>query len=65
MFIATSLDGFIARRDGGIDWLAIVEAPGEDYGYANDDTNQLTADVHSWLNERSFSRARHEWSHER
>ena len=34
MFIATSLDGFIARRDGGIDWLSIVEAPGEDYGYA-------------------------------
>ena len=34
VFIATSLDGFIARRDGGIDWLSIVEAPGEDYGYA-------------------------------
>jgi dihydrofolate reductase len=34
VFIATSLDGFIARRDGGIDWLSIVERPGEDYGYA-------------------------------
>ena len=34
VFIATSLDGFIARRDGGIDWLSIVETPGEDYGYA-------------------------------
>jgi dihydrofolate reductase len=34
VFIATSLDGFIARRDGGIDWLSLVEAPGEDYGYA-------------------------------
>lgn len=33
-FIATSLDGFIARRDGGIDWLSIVEREGEDYGYA-------------------------------
>jgi len=34
VFIAASLDGFIARRDGSIDWLSIVEAPGEDYGYA-------------------------------
>ena len=32
-FLATSLDGFIARRDGGLDWLAAVSAPGEDYGY--------------------------------
>lgn len=33
VFIATSLDGFIARADGGIDWLSLVEMPGEDYGY--------------------------------
>lgn len=33
VFIATTLDGFIARPDGGIDWLSIVERPGEDYGY--------------------------------
>jgi dihydrofolate reductase len=33
VFIATSVDGFIARTDGGIDWLSIVERPGEDYGY--------------------------------
>ena len=33
VFIATSLDGFIARRDGGIDWLSLVEMAGEDYGY--------------------------------
>ena len=33
VYIATSLDGFIARPDGGIDWLSIVERAGEDYGY--------------------------------
>jgi len=33
VFIATSLDGFIARPDGRTDWLSIVERPGEDYGY--------------------------------
>jgi dihydrofolate reductase len=34
VFIAASLDGFIARRGGDIDWLSIVETPGQDYGYA-------------------------------
>ena len=34
LYIATSLDGYIARPDGGIDWLSIVERAGEDYGYA-------------------------------
>lgn len=33
VFIATSLDGKIARRDGSVDWLARVDRPGEDYGY--------------------------------
>jgi len=33
VFIAVSLDGFIARTDGSVDWLSLVEAPGEDYGY--------------------------------
>jgi dihydrofolate reductase len=32
VFIATSLDGYIARADGAIDWLPMPEA-GEDYGY--------------------------------
>lgn len=34
VYIAVSLDGFIARNDGAIDWLSIVEREGEDYGYA-------------------------------
>jgi dihydrofolate reductase len=35
VFIATSVDGFIARPDGGIDWLEAVPAlEGEDFGYA-------------------------------
>lgn len=33
VFIAASLDGFIARANGGIDWLAIVDRAGEDYGF--------------------------------
>ncbi len=33
LYIAASLDGYIARKDGGIDWLSAVEKKGEDYGY--------------------------------
>ncbi|WP_071796414.1 dihydrofolate reductase family protein [Natronohydrobacter thiooxidans] len=35
VFIATSLDGFIARADGDIEWLVGRPTPeGEDFGYA-------------------------------
>lgn len=32
-YIATSLDGYIARTDGAIDWLPAPEPGGDDYGY--------------------------------
>jgi dihydrofolate reductase len=33
VYIATSLDGYIARPDGRLDWLSAFEQSGEDYGY--------------------------------
>lgn len=32
-YVATSLDGFIATLDGGIDWLPQLESESEDFGY--------------------------------
>jgi len=34
VYIAASLDGFIARKNGGLDWLPASEEGGEDFGYA-------------------------------
>lgn len=35
LYIAMSLDGYIAKNDDNIDFLSIVEAPGEDYGFTS------------------------------
>ncbi len=34
VYIAVSLDGFIARKNGDLDWLPAGEEGGEDFGYA-------------------------------
>lgn len=33
IYIATSLDGYIAGEGDDLSWLEMVETPGEDYGY--------------------------------
>ena len=35
IYIATSIDGYIARSDGSIDWLPSPEGGEEDFGYNN------------------------------
>ncbi|MDF2943178.1 MAG: hypothetical protein K0S01_2036 [Herbinix sp.] len=35
LYIAQSLDGYIAREDNDISWLSVVEQKNEDYGYGD------------------------------
>ena len=35
VYIAASLDGFIARKNGDLDWLPAGKEGGEDFGYAD------------------------------
>lgn len=34
LYIAISLDGYIAKDEDNLDFLSVVEQPGEDYGYS-------------------------------
>ncbi len=34
IYIAMSIDGYIAKQDGDVDWLRQGRIPSEDYGYA-------------------------------
>lgn len=33
VYIATSIDGYIAQEDGGLDWLERIPTPNEDFGF--------------------------------
>jgi len=33
IYIATSIDGYIAREDGSLDWLDRIDGQGSDYGF--------------------------------
>ncbi|NDV96218.1 dihydrofolate reductase [Dysgonomonas sp. 521] len=53
LYIATSLDGYIAKPNDNLDFLKIVEKEGEDYGYAeftaNIDTIILGRKTYDWV----------------
>lgn len=53
LYIACSLDGYIAKPDDNLDFLSIVEKQGEDYGYAKFidtiDTVILGRKTYEWI----------------
>jgi len=57
VFLGTSLDGFIARTDGSLDWLDTVHVPGEDYGYQNffDSVDALLLGSRTYATVRDFN----------
>lgn len=59
IFIATSLDGYIAKPNDDLDFLKIVDKPGEDYGYtaftATVDTIILGRKTYDWVTQHGGS----------
>ncbi len=59
IFIATSLDGYIAKPNDDLDFLKLVDKPGEDYGYtaftATVDTILLGRKTYDWVSRHSGS----------
>jgi dihydrofolate reductase len=53
LFIAASLDGYIATQDEDLSFLSIVESEGEDYGYSqfmnNVDTVIMGRKTYDWI----------------
>jgi dihydrofolate reductase len=54
LYIATSLDGYIAKPDDDLSFLKMVEKEGEDYGYA-----EFTADTDTVI----LGRKTYDWVH--
>ena len=48
VFIAHSVDGYIATDDDSLDWLMAAGAEGEDYGFGDDDRYVLASVVLRW-----------------
>jgi dihydrofolate reductase len=57
LFIASSLDGFIAAPGDNLDFLSLVEKPGEDYGYAefmkDIDTAVMGKRTYDWVKQHA------------
>ncbi len=48
LFIAASLDGYIARRDGGIDWLHGQDDSGDDMASYEDFIRNIDTVIMGW-----------------